>query len=277
MYTRLGRRADLNRPDGVRTRRQAVDRHRGDYTALLRRHERAAEEAAGQGIEAIHEVARHLFRRVHDTRNLRCAWDYLSADGGQAPGPSGLTYDDLNEAEIWQLCRESRLEIKTEQYRPGPDREVKILKHDGVHYRTLRLQDIEDRVVQRAIVQIVQPLLDPRFSDRSHGFRPSRHRNHALVQAEHLAASEQRWVWLTEDIRDAFEHVPHGRLLQILGRTLPEKVMQLIERIIENGRTRGIRQGAPLSPMLLNCYLDHTLDRKWRKRRPERPADPLCR
>jgi hypothetical protein len=195
----------------------------------------------------------------------------LAAHGGQAPGPNGLTYQDLDEAAIWQLCQHLARVIKSGTYKPSRDRKVKIPKRDGVHFRTLRLQNIEDRVVQRAIVQIVQPLLDPRFSDRSHGFRPRRNRVHALAQAEHLASTQHHWVWLTEDLRDAFEHVPHGRLLNLLGRILPEKLLRLIERIIDNGRTLGIRQGAPLSPMLLNCYLDHHLDRMWHRRHPEIP------
>ena len=93
--------------------------------------------------------------------------------------------------------------------------------------------------------------------------------------AEHLALGEGRWIWILDDIRDAFHQVPHKRLLDILRhRAIPAELMELIRVVIENGRGRGLRQGGSLSPLLLNVYLDHFLDRPWAK---QMPGCPLIR
>jgi hypothetical protein len=74
-------------------------------------------------------------------------------------------------------------------------------------------------------------------------------------------------VWVVADIRDAFTQVPHGRLLDVLRKYLPgaDSLVALIERIIANDARCGLRQGGPLSALLLNAYLHHFLDRQWRK------------
>jgi group II intron reverse transcriptase/maturase len=247
-----------------------VGAHEGTAWDFLRRHERAATKAARQGLGAIREMGPDLLGRLADTRNLWCAWQYLAHHGGAAPGPDGLTYQDLERHEVRETCRTLSRAILEGHYHPGPDRKVQIPKRDG-RTRPLRLQSIVDRVAQRAFVQIIQPLLDPHFDDRSHGYRPHRDRQHALAQADWLAGHGNRYCWVTEDIRDAFEHVPHGRLLDLLARTLPGDLLQRIERVIHNSTKRGLRQGGPLSPLLLNVYLDHLLDRVWRKQHPDLP------
>jgi retron-type reverse transcriptase len=167
--------------------------------------------------------------------------------------------------------------LRTGVYRPGPHREIRIPKGPGRGTRTLRIQDVEDRVVQRAVVQVAQPYLDPILVDASLGYRPGRRREHALAMAEALAAG--RWVWVTEDIRDAFDNVPLGRLMDALRVYLPAAgVLKLVETVIAGDGRRGLRQGGALSPLLLNIYLHH-LGLPWGKERPEtalvRVADDL--
>jgi len=96
-----------------------------------------------------------------------------------------------------------------------------------------------------------------------------RHKQLALL--EQYAKNEGRSVLLVEDIKDAFTQVPHGRLLDVLRGKLPEDVMRLIEMIIDNDIKTGLRQGSPLSPLLMNIYLDHFLDRPWNKLHPDLP------
>lgn len=250
-----------------------VESHTGDYRALLRRFEKKAARAVKQGHSGIAELGPHLLNWIADARNLRAAWDFLKRHGGTAPGPNGMTYDDLTNNEVWELMRALGQALRNGTYRSGPDRLVWKQKTNGKGYRALRLQNIEDRVVARAVVQIIQPLLDPKFNENSYGYRPGRDRCHALANAMRLTVEEDRLVWLTEDIRDAFDQVPQQRLLDIVRKSLPnaEGLWALIEQILKGGTKRGLRQGSPLSPLLLNLYLDHVLDRVWDKKYPDTP------
>ncbi len=200
-----------------------------------------------------------------NTRNLRSAWDTLSQGGGHAPGPNGNTYSDFSNQEVWELLRATRRHIKAGTYRRGPEKKVSIPKSSGRGTRTLHLTDIEDRVVDRAILQIIQPLFDPMFDDCSFGFRPRLDRQHALAAAERLTLQQGRTIWIVDDIKDCFDQVPRSRLYDVLARRLPENVMELIRLVTKAKQKRGLRQGSPLSPFLVNVFLDHFLDRPWRK------------
>jgi hypothetical protein len=270
MYYRPGRRG--GHIAGARARQAPVGAHSGTAGDFLRRHERDAIAAARGSPATKKTFVNELLDRTADTRNLRLAWDYLTAYGGQAPGRDGLHYDDLGERDAWTLCRTVRQAILGDTYRPGPDRIVSIPKGPGRGDRTLALQSVIDRLVQRAIVQAVQSYLDHQFDDDSFGFRPGRDRQHALARVEQLATSSGLWVWLAEDLRDAFHQVPQQRLLDVVRVRLPsEGIVRLVERVVLTDTGRGLRQGGCLSPLLLNLYLDHHLDRRWRARHGNTP------
>ena len=276
MYGRLGRRRDVNQFAGARVRLEAdTALRRAD--AFLRRHERAVTEAVHRGRTGLQEIGPELLVRIADTSNLYAAWGYLKRRGGQAPGPNGLRYDDLENAEAYNLLRTISSAIHDDSYRHGPARKVRHPKSSGVGHRTLTLENIEDRTIARAVVQITQPLLDPMFNDDSYGYRPGRSREHALLRAMQLTAADMFWV--VDDVKDAFDNVPLNRLLDIVRLRLPcaAATWQLIERIIRRGMKRGLRQGNCLSPLLLNLYLDHCLDRHWSKEASDliRYADDL--
>jgi retron-type reverse transcriptase len=257
---------------GARARQVPVGAHVGTAAEFLRRHGREAIAAARGGSATRKQFLAGLLDRTADSRNLRTAWDYLARHGGQAPGPDGLHYDDLDGREIWDLLRTLRRAILDDTYRPGPDRRVHVPKTSGKGTRTLLLSSVTDRVVQRAIVQTVQPYLDPQFDDDSFGYRPGRDRQHALARAEWLATSSNLWVWVAEDIRNAFDQVPQCRLLDVVRLRLPDEgIVRLIERVVLTDTGRGLRQGGCLSPLHLNLYLDHFLDGQWRKRHGHPP------
>ena len=257
---------------GTRARQAPVESHQGTPADYLRRHERDATAAVHGDAATRTSFFATLLKRTADTRNLRMAWDYLTRHGGQAPGPDGLHYDDLDDREVWKLLRVLGGAILADTYCPGPDRKVPIPKSSGHGTRTLLLSSVIDRVVQRAVVQTIQPYLDPQFDEYSFGYRPGRDRQHALAQAEYLTISSNTWVWLTEDIRDAFNQVPQHRLLDVVRfRFTDEGIVRLIQRIVLTETGRGLRQGGCLSPLLLNLYLDHHLDRRWRKHHPNLP------
>ncbi len=271
MYDRPYRRGAAYGIADARVRQDPVEAHRGTATDFLRRHEAVAIKAARGETNAKKEFFDTIFTRTADTRNLRLAWDYLSRYGGQAPGPDGLHYDDLGHHETWDLLRHLGQMILDGIYRPGPDRHVQIPKASG-GARTLTLQSIIDRTVQRAIMQTIQPFLDPQFSDNSYGFRPNRDHTLALATGYKLTMTEKRWIWLTADIRDAFGSVPQRRLLDVIRLHIPSpELLQLIEAIVTTETGRGIRQGGSLSPLLLNLYCHHHLDGSWQQRHANLP------
>ncbi len=118
------------------------------------------------------------YSHARPTSVPRIAWDYLRRFGGKAPRPDGCTYAVFNESDVWHECRYLRDQIKSGEYHPSQVHVVWIDKGGGRGKRPLVIQSIFDRVVQRAVVEIVQPLLDPRFDDRSFGFRPAGGRLH---------------------------------------------------------------------------------------------------
>src|SRR5262249_2022867 len=244
-----------------------VSRHRGDRYDFLARHRRQAKKVLKKGRAALKAIAPFLFNRVSDERALRVAWDHLEEHGGRAPGRNGLRFEDHDEHARWLVCRALRDVIRSGEYEPNEDRVVWVSKGPGRGERPICVQDIDDRVIQRAVVEIIQPLLDSRFDPHSMGYRPKKGRLDALALAERFLIDEKRVVWVTEDIRDAFSNVPLTRLLQIVKKYLPaDDLVAFIGTVLSNASTPGLRQGGSLSPLLLNCYLDHFLDRPWRKR-----------
>ena len=135
--------------------------------------------------------------------------------------------------------------IKAGTYRAGPTKTVKIAKSSGSGTRTLRLANIEDRVVQRAVLQILQPWVDPTFDEYSFGYRPHRDRRHALATAELLTHQRNLTTWLVDDIANCFDQIPRSRLFQTLARRWPENIVELVERTCDPHTKRGVTQGAP--------------------------------
>ena len=200
MYNSPRRRGGYKRLADVHARQVPAEAHKGSYRDFLRRHERESVIAARGTRRQRADFAGCLHRRTADPRNLRCAIDYLASEGGAAPGPNGLTFEDLDTQERWELANVLGKALSSGTYRPGPDREVEIPKSSGKGTRTLKLQDIQDRVVQRAIVQTIQPFIDPGFAVTSFGYRPRLGTEHALAMAEFLAYSKNLWIWVADDI-----------------------------------------------------------------------------
>lgn len=251
---------------------RAVVWHRGGYAELLTRHHDDVKRVLSQGLRGLRSLAPYLVERIADARTLRIAWDDLAAGGGQAPGPNGRCYADYSCSEVWGLCRCLAHAIRAGRYHPGAEQVVWIDKASGNGKRPLVLQNVPDRVVQRTIYLILDPLLDSLFPVSSLGFREGRGPQHALALAEHQSCANKRFVWLTEDIKDAFQHVPLGRLLQIVEKLLPDTpLIDLLERVLPGRELPGLRQGGSLSPLMLNLYLHWCLDHPWRRDHPEIP------
>ena len=259
-------------PADAHTRQVPADSHCGTTADFLRRYERESAIATCGTAEQRAQHVTRMLKLVADPRNLRLALDHINRYGGEGTGPDNLRPDDHGTTEWWDRLRTLGKMIRAGTYRPGPVRTVKIPKGNGHELRTIQVQNLDDRIVQRGILQILQPYLDPKFAATSFGYRPGKGREHALALAEALAIKHRSWTWRAEDIQDAFDNVPVKRLLEIIKRQVPaDDLLTLIENVIGTTNKRGIPQGGALSPLLLNVYLDHVLDRLWARRHPDVP------
>lgn len=190
-----------------------------------------------------------------------------------AAGVDGMTIEGLRPflKEHWPRIRE---EIQRGTYQPEPVRKVEIPKPGGQGKRMLGIPTVLDRLIQQAILQKLQPIFDPTFSDASFGFRPGRNTHQAVLRArEHVAAG---YTWVADlDLEKFFDRVNHDVLMARVARRVKDKrVLLLIRRYLQAGimegglvsaRTEGTPQGGPLSPLLSNVLLDE-LDKELEKR-----------
>ena len=172
------------------------------------------------------------------------------------------------------LHKESLIAVLLDgSYQPDSVRGVQIPKPSG-GVRQLGIPTVIDRLVQQAILQVLQPLLDPTFSDSSYGFRPGRSAHDALHQASKYVA-EGRTIVVDMDLEKFFDRVNHDILMGRLARRIEDKrLLKIIRRFLEAGmmqagvcvtRREGTPQGGPLSPLLANLLLDD-LDRELERR-----------
>jgi RNA-directed DNA polymerase len=204
--------------------------------------------------------------------NLIAAHKRVVKNGG-APGVDGMTV-----GELMPYCQEQwariRRELLNETYVPQPVRRVEIPKPGGHGCRTLGIPTVLDRMIQQALLQVLQPIFDPTFSDDSYGFRPGRSTQGAVLRArEHIGAG-YRWC-VDLDLEKFFDRVNHDVLMARVARRVEDKrVLRLIRRYLQAGmmegglvspRTEGTPQGGPLSPLLSNVLLDE-LDKELERR-----------
>lgn len=250
--------------------------HEGDAPAFLRRHRR---ECSGSDLRNRHVrriIARKVIRRIADTRNLWLAALHLCRGGTKAAGPNGQRLTHLlrqNPRRVRNELRTLSQQVTEGTYVPGPVRKVKIPKASGKGTRTIEVANWQDQVVQRAIAQVLEPILDPTFSGKSFGFRPGRGRESAIAWAVRWMETTGMHTVIAADVRNAFDNLVHKELLQRVQHAFGSRPLtRLIKRIIQsNERKKGIAQGGCLSPLLLNLVLDAVVDKKWERQHPQTP------
>jgi RNA-directed DNA polymerase len=208
-----------------------------------------------------------LMERIVAPENLRAAYGRVVSNAG-APGIDRMTVEALAEhlrAE-WPAIREQLLAGK---YRPAPVRRHELPKPGG-GVRVLGIPTVLDRMIQQAVLQVLQPEWDPTFSDGSYGFRPRRSAHQAVARAQEHYRAGGRWV-VDLDLEKFFDRVNHDKLMALVAARVQDwRVLRLIRRYLAAGmacgevyvpRSEGTPQGGPLSPLLANLLLDE-LDRE---------------
>ncbi|HKN23255.1 MAG TPA: group II intron reverse transcriptase/maturase [Candidatus Acidoferrum sp.] len=218
--------------------------------------------------------ARHeqLMEEVCERENCWQAYKRVKSNKG-SPGIDGMKVGELSDylKQHWPRIREQLL---SGTYRPQPVRRVEIPKPDG-GVRKLGIPTVLDRLIQQAVMQVLQRRWDPTFSEHSHGFRPKRSAHQAVAKAQQYIAAGHRWV-IDLDLEKFFDRVNHDKLMAAIARRITDKrVLQLIGAflkvgVMENGLVspaeEGTPQGGPLSPLLSNIVLDE-LDRELERRK----------
>ena len=225
------------------------------------------------GKESLIVDYRSLYEALYSPSYLFAGFAAVKKNKG-APGIDGVTLKDFESRLGIELNRLS-LELRNGTYKPMPVRRVEIPKpgkNGGV--RLLGVPCTADRVVQAALKILLEPILDPTFSNSSYGFRPGRNQRQAVESILRIVVSGKEYV-VDMDLSKFFDRVNHDRLIHRLGKYIRDKrILRLIGVILRSGvmvnghveaTPEGTVQGSPLSPLLSNLVLDE-LDKELENR-----------
>lgn len=214
-----------------------------------------------------------LWDKVLDARNLQTAFWSVWRNAG-APGVDGQTigqFDAHAEAELARL----REELHRKRYRRQPARRVWIPKPGTTEQRPLGIPAVRDRTVEAALRHVLEPIFEHDFAEHSYGFRPGRGCREAVGRVEELLGEGRAWC-VDVDLKSYFDTIPHERLMTLVEQRIVDGgVLALLTQSLKAGvleelkgwqpTERGTPQGAVISPMLANLYLnplDHEMVRR---------------
>jgi len=219
-----------------------------------------------------------LFHHVYNIDALREAFYCLKREA--APGVDGVTWQQYGE-NLEENLQDLSAQLKRGAYRAKPVRRVYIPKADG-RQRPLGVTALEDKLVQLAVVRVLNAIYEADFLGFSYGFRPERGQHNALdAVVVGLERKKVSWV-LDADIRGFFDAIDHGWMMKFVEHRIADRrVVRLIQKwlnagVLEDGKLAqvevGTPQGGSISPLLANIYLHYVLDlwaHSWRRKRAQ--------
>lgn len=204
-----------------------------------------------------------LIDKVYRPENLQAAFKHVAANGGAA-GVDGVSVPMFGRDEGANLGRLAR-ELREGMYQPQEVRRVWIPKPGQKELRPLGIPTVRDRVVQTALRNVLEPIYERDFAEHSYGFRPGRGCKDALRRVEALLHQGYTWV-VDADLKGYFDSIPHAKLMERIKTKIADgRVLRLLEAYLTqkvlDGLTEwtpeaGSPQGAVISPLLSNIYLD---------------------
>lgn len=214
----------------------------------------------------------NLYQKLCDYNTLQSGWFKVQEGKKASHGVDGITlsmFDKNLDKELQNLSDE----LLTKRYKCRPLKRVYIPKSDG-SLRAIGIACVRDRVVQSSCLNLLEPIFDPLFSHFSFGYRPRRSAHHAISMARSMLSSKKTWI-VCADIRKCFDCLDHDLLLDLVSNQINDNdLLNLIRQwlIIDvfefgdfNPSDIGVPQGASLSPLLANIYLD-PIDKHFEKK-----------
>jgi len=226
-----------------------------------------------------------LYVHVCKRETLYEAYRQAKKNNG-APGIDGVSFEDIEKAGVESFLTRIQDELVSREYAPTPNRKKEIPKDGGKKVRVLSIPTIRDRVVQGALLHILEPIFEADFQPGSFGYRPQRTAHEAVDRvAQAISGGKTRIIDL--DLRAYFDNVKHHILLAKLAKRIEDRdVMHLLKLILRASGTKGVPQGGVISPLLSNVYLnevdcmleaakERTREGKWTRIEYARFADDL--
>jgi RNA-directed DNA polymerase len=196
-----------------------------------------------------------LFVHVCKEETLREAYRLAKKNDG-APGIDGVTFEAIEEGGVDGFLEQLRDELVSRKYVPMPNRKKEIPKDGGKKVRVLSIPTIRDRVVQGALLLILEPIFEASFQSGSFGYRPERTAYEAVDRVVEAIRHGMTRV-IDIDLRAYFDNVRHHILLGKLAQRIEDRdVMHLLKLIMKATGAKGVPQGGVISPLLSNIYLN---------------------
>tara|TARA_A100001037_G_scaffold253667_1_gene238369 strand:- start:302 stop:1528 length:1227 start_codon:yes stop_codon:yes gene_type:complete len=205
-----------------------------------------------------------LIDKVYKEDTLFSAARRITGRKKKAAGVDHVT-PEMFEQRMLDHVRVLRREIESGTYQPRPVRRTEIPKPGSRETRPLGIPTVRDRVVQTALRDVIEPIFERDFAEHSYGFRPERGCKDALRRVDGLLKAGYVYV-VDADLKSYFDTIPHDRLMALISEKISDgRVLALIESFLKQGVMDGLRewtpeegspQGAVISPLLSNIYLD---------------------